>query len=98
MTVKTGEAFSGIFFGASTENNETTYILKMVQQIKTMEKSEVNGARDDLGAFVGVGDDHTMIFDIQDVTDLAVEGVGLGTQDKHQNGKYFCAWPKNITF
>lgn len=86
VTVKTGEAFSGIFFGASTENNETTYILKMVQQIKTMEKSEVNGARDDLGAFVGVGDDHTMIFDIQDVTDLAVEGVGLGTQDKHQNG------------
>lgn len=71
------------------ENNETTYILKMVQQIKTIEKSEVNGARDDLGALIGVGEDHTMIFDIQDVTDLAVEGVGLGAQDKLQNGNNF---------
>lgn len=86
MTLKDGEIFSGIFFGASMENNESTYILKMVQQIKTTEKSEVNGAQDDMGAFVGAGEDHTMIFDTQDVTDLAVEGVGLGAQDKHQNG------------
>ena len=86
MTLKNGEVFSGIFFGASVENNESTYMLKMVQQIKTIEKSEINGAQDDMGALVGVGDDHTALFDIQDVTDLAVEGVGLGSQDKHQNG------------
>ena len=79
------------------ENNDTTYILKMVQQIKTIEKSEVNGTRDDLGAYVGVGEDHTMIFDIQDVTDLAVEGVGLGAQDKLQNGNNLSAKPKTIT-
>lgn len=66
------------------ENNESNYILKMVQQIKTTEKSEVNGAQDDMGVFVGTGEDHTVLFDIQDVADLAVEGVGLGAQEKHQ--------------
>lgn len=96
MTLKNGEVFSGIFFGASLEHNESTYILKMVQQIKTTEKSEVNGTQDEMGAFVGVGEDHTMLFDIHDVTDLAVEGVGLGAQDKHQNGNNPSAWPNTI--
>lgn len=93
MTLKNGDIFSGIFFGASMENNESMYMLKMVQQIRTSEKNEVNGAQDDMGAFVGVGEDHTMLFDFRDVTDLAVEGVGLGTQDKHQNGNNLSAWP-----
>lgn len=78
------------------ENNESIYILKMVQQIKTTEKSEVNGTQGDMGAFVGVGEDHTMLFDIQDVTDLAVEGVVMGAQDKHQNGNSLSAWPNAI--
>lgn len=79
------------------QNNESTYILKMVQQIKTSEKSEINGVQDDLGTFVGVGEDHTLLFDIQEVMDLAVEGVGLGAQDKHQNGNCLSAWPNIIT-
>lgn len=81
------------------ENNESSYILKMVQQIKTTEKSEVNGAQDDMGIFIGVGEDHTVLFDIQDVADLAVEGVGLGAQDKHQhqNGNNPSTWPTTIT-
>ena len=79
------------------ENNESTYLLKMVQQIKTAEKSEVNGVQDDVGAFVGAGEDHTMLFDVQDVIDLAAEGVGLGGQVQHQNGKSLFARAKIIT-
>ena len=79
------------------ESNELIHILKMVQQIKTPEKSEVNGAQDDMGAFVGVGEDHTMLFDSQDVADVAIEGVGLGSQDKHQNGNNLSAWPNIAT-
>ena len=79
------------------ENNESTYIFKMVQQIKSTEKTEVNGTQDDMAAFGGVGKDHTMLFDIQDVTDLAVEGVGLGAQDKHQNGKNLSTRIKVLT-
>ena len=87
VTLKSGDTYSGIFFGASMENNESTYMLKMVQQIKTIEKGEVNGTQDYMGNLVGVGEDHTMLFNIPDVTDLAVDGVGLSVQDKHQNGK-----------
>ena len=76
------------------ESNEPSYFLKMVQQIKTTEKSEVNGAPDDVGAFLGAGEDHTMLFDMQDITDLAVEGAVLGAQDKYQNGNNLCARPK----
>lgn len=79
------------------ENNESTYLLKMVQRIKTAEKSEVNGAQDDVGSFVGIGEDHTMLFDFQDVTDLAVEGVGPSAQEKHQNGNNLSSWPYTIT-
>lgn len=79
------------------ENNESSFILKMVQQIKTTEKSEVNGAQDEMGAFLGVGEDHTTLFDTQNVADLAVEGVGLGAQEKHQNGNNLFAWPNTIT-
>ncbi|CAD6589729.1 MAG: hypothetical protein ASARMPRED_004182 [Alectoria sarmentosa] len=86
VTLKNGEMFSGIFFGASMENNESSFILKMVQQIRTTEKSEVNGAQDDVGAYFGVGEDHTTLFDTQNVADLAVEGVGLGAQEKYRNG------------
>ena len=68
------------------ENNESSFILKMVQQIRTTEKSEVNGAQDDVGAYFGVGEDHTTLFDTQNVADLAVEGVGLGAQEKYRNG------------
>ena len=79
------------------ENNESTYILKMAQQIKSTEKSEVNGAQDDMGVFAGVGEDHIMLFDVQEVTDLAVEGVALGVQDKHQNGNSLPSRIKCIT-
>ena len=68
------------------ENIESTYILKMAQQIKTIDKSEVNGAQDDTPTFTGVGEDHIMLFDIQEVIDLNAEGVKFSTQDKHQNG------------
>lgn len=73
------------------ENSEFVYVLKMVQQIKTSEKGETNGAQDVMGAFVGVGEDHVRLFDIQEVTHLAVGSVRLGAQDKHQNGKNLSA-------
>ena len=97
VILKNAEVFSGIFFGASIENNESVYILKMVRQIKTTETGEVNGAQDEMGAFVGSGEDHTMVFDIQDVMYLAVEGVELVAQDKHQNGNNLSAWSNNVT-
>jgi len=62
--------------------------MKMVQQIKSAGKGEANGVRNDTEAFVGVGADHAMSFDIKDVCDLTVEGVEVGNPEKLQTGEY----------
>lgn len=85
--MKSGDVFSGIFFGATTESNESTYLLKMVQQLKSVGRGEPNGVQDDSGSLVGVGEDHAMTFDVKDISDLSVEGADIGAQDKLQNGK-----------
>lgn len=84
--MKNGDTFSGIFFGSTMENQESAYLLKMVQQIP--EKGETNGTKDGLNDYIGVGDDHAMTFDIKEVIDLAVEGVTPNFRDKSQNGNH----------
>ena len=69
------------------ESNESSYLLKMVQQLKSAGKNEVNGVQDEFEMLVGVGEDHAMTFDIKDVSGLTVEGVGMVANEKLQNGK-----------
>ena len=69
------------------DNEEPTYLLKMVQQTKHDNKSEMNGVRETMSGYVGVGDDYSMSFNVRDVADLAVEGVTVNTQDKRLNGQ-----------
>jgi len=87
VTVKVGDSFRGIFFGATIEGPESAYLLKMVQQIKSGSKGDVNGSQENSGDYVGAGDDYAMTFDVKDVVDLAVEGDLVGTQTKMQNGR-----------
>ena len=88
VTVKNGDVFSGIFFGADVENHEPSYLLKMVQQVRSSSKSEVNGNQEASGEYIGIGDDHSMSFDIKEVADLAVDNVTFDHRDKTQNGKF----------
>ena len=88
VTVKNGDVFSGIFFGADVESHEPSYLLKMVQQIRFGNKSEVNGNQENLGEYIGIGDDYSMSFDIKEVADLAVDNVTFDHRDKSQNGMY----------
>lgn len=68
------------------DNQDSAYLLKMVKQIP--EKGEVNGIKDSLNDYIGVGDDHAMAFDLKEVIDLAVEGVVFNNRDKPQNGNH----------
>ena len=86
VTVKSGDVFAGIFFGAINENQEWAYLLKMVEQTKSNGKSELNGASDSPAGFVGKGADFAMSFDVKDVTDLAIEGISFDNEQKLQNG------------
>ena len=86
ITTKNGDAFTGIFFGATIES-EPAYLLKMVQQIKHAEKSDgANGIKSTSQDFIGIGEDHSLSFDIKDVVDLAVEGANFSAHEKQQNG------------
>jgi len=69
-------------------NDESAYLLKMVRQIKNGEKGQANGIQEDTAAYVGVGDEHDMTFNVKDVAEVAIDGVQLSGQDKYQNGEY----------
>ncbi|KAL9635968.1 MAG: hypothetical protein Q9164_003131 [Protoblastenia rupestris] len=86
VTVSNGDVYSGIFFGASMDKEECKYLLKMVQQTRHGNKTEMNGVRDTMSEYIGVGDDHAMSFNARDVVDLAVEGATIATQEKRSNG------------
>ncbi|KAI4174549.1 MAG: hypothetical protein LQ348_006362 [Seirophora lacunosa] len=87
VTVKNGEAFSGIFFGASLEGTDQAYLLKMVQKVRSNDKVEPNGSPDACGDFIGSGEDYDMSFGTKDVVHLAVDGVSFDIREKAQNGQ-----------
>lgn len=89
MTVKNGDVFAGIFWGAVMENQDSTYLLKMVHQVKSAKSNGANGVRDPPQEYLGTGEDHAMSFDTREVINLTVEGATLAGQDKHYNGKRF---------
>ena len=89
VTIKNGDVFSGTFFGADMENHEPTYLLKMVQQVRSSNKGENNGSQDSLGEYMGIGEEHSMSFDIKEVASLAVDDVTFDHREKTQNGR----WP-----
>lgn len=66
------------------EGSESAYLLKMVQQTKN--KSEANGVKEVSEEYAGVGDDHSMSFDVKDVMDLAVEGIVFNHPNKLSTG------------
>lgn len=83
ITVKDGEKFSGLFFGAVVEGHDLTLALKMVQRILS---NEVNGAQESQSQYIGAGDDHSLSFSMKDTLLLTVGGVSFPTQDKRTNG------------
>ena len=86
VTTKNGDVYSGIFFGASMDKSEPEYLLKMVQQIRSGHKGDLNGFRDAIRDYVGVGDDHALSFKIKDIIDFASEGISISNQDRRLNG------------
>ena len=68
------------------ENQESSYLLKMVEQIKSGTKGEPNGVQNSSLGFVGRGEKFAMSFDFKEVTDLVVEGINFDNQHKLPNG------------
>ena len=69
------------------DKSEPEYLLKMVQQVRLGHKGDLNGIRDPIRDYIGVGDDHAMSFKIKEVVDFAPEGISISNQDKRPNGQ-----------
>ncbi|KAK4695651.1 hypothetical protein P7C71_g2136, partial [Lecanoromycetidae sp. Uapishka_2] len=86
ITTASQDSFSGIFWGASMDGDESAYLFKMVRQIKNGEKGQANGVQENATAYLGVGEEHDMTFNVKDIIELAVDGIQSIGQDRHQNG------------
>ncbi|KAK2800097.1 hypothetical protein FQN51_006336 [Onygenales sp. PD_10] len=89
ITTKSGDKFSGIFSGSSFDSNESSFTLKMVQRCSSPQpdQSRPNGLSDHASPYVGSGPDHQMIFEVQEIADVAVADVSTnGIAAKEQNG------------
>ena len=84
MTRK-GESFTGVFAGATTEVNESTFLFKMVRRLSERSKENANGIRDYSDEFIETGFDHSMVFNAGDVADISIENVPTTTSSS-QNG------------
>lgn len=70
------------------DNNESTYLLKMVRRVKLNSEAESNGVINSEVEYIGSGEDHAMSFEAKDVIDLAVKDVTFNLQDRVQNGMF----------
>ncbi len=88
MTLKNGEQFTGVFSGSSLESSaKSVYILKMVKKIKLASHQQVNGNTESSDEYIGEGEDHVMVFDVQDTADLAVANIVTANTHATQNGE-----------
>ncbi|MCJ1283924.1 hypothetical protein MMC26_003255 [Xylographa opegraphella] len=79
VVTRKGDAFSGVFAGATTEVNESTFLFKMVRHLLERSKANTNGIRDCSGEYVGTGFDHSMVFNAGDIADISIENVPTTT-------------------
>jgi hypothetical protein len=86
ITAKSGEVFSGVFAGATAEPNESTVLFKMVRQVSSHSKEGMNGATDSYGDYIGVGPEHTLVFNMMDVIDVAIADVPNSPNPGAPNG------------
>lgn len=87
LTLQTGEQFFGVFSGATLQNGDARYLMKMVRKTGASPQSGETLQHESL---VGEGEDFAMAFDVNDTADLSVAGVTFGpTQSRAANGSAF---------
>ena len=85
LVMRSGEQYCGVFSGAVLEPSDLRYTLKMVKKINSNTEQQSNGIIDTTTEFLGVGDDHSMTFAVQDVTELAVSQLVIDRAQHRYN-------------
>lgn len=88
VVTKSGDHFSGVFFGTELDGSDPSCLLKMVQHLKQSQKGSPTGTPDNTGDFTGTGEDFAMAFAFKDLIDIRVDNTALGVKEKLSNGMY----------
>jgi hypothetical protein len=89
ITLKNGEKYTGVLSGTSLDPTEMRYVFKMVKKVQAAVDAPVNGTVETSEDYIGVGDNHVMAFDMNDVAEFHVNNVVLNkAQGKGQNGRF----------
>lgn len=88
VVTRSGDHFSGIFFGAELDGSDPSCLLKMVQQLKQGSKGSPDRTVDHTGDFLGSGSDFAMTFAFKDLIDICVENTAMGAKGKQPNGMH----------
>ena len=84
LSLKNGDRYTGVFSGATTQQGDARYNLKMVRKLSS---APTNGTAS-TDHLVGEGEDFAMAFDVNDTLDLSVAGLSFGSsQARAANGK-----------
>ena len=95
LVMRNGEQYSGVFSGAVLELTDLRYTLKMAKKVNSSVEQQANGNVSTATEFLGVGEDHTMTFAVQDVAELVVSQVVINrAQQKHNKGVYIYSRPQ----
>ncbi|KAJ5151904.1 hypothetical protein N7492_010199 [Penicillium capsulatum] len=87
ITTKNGDRFTGIFSSSSLEASDSSFLLKMVQRAAQENQSKTNGVNDVPSPYLGAAPEHSMAFDVRDVSDIAVPNVSpADVSAKESNG------------
>lgn len=78
--LKSGEQFAGIFSAASTDPNEPRVTLKYTKK-STPAGEQTNGNIAPPDEYIGEGEDHIAIFNLQDIVDLSVTNLYLAASE-----------------
>ena len=78
VTMHNGEQYTGVFSGAKLESSDMRYLLKMVKRVTPTSDKLSNGNIQAVDDYIGIGEDHAMMFDTSDVVDLVAADVVIG--------------------
>lgn len=91
LTLNSGDKFEGLLSGSMLSPSNSKIALKMVKKVQSASAGQTNGtAATREAAFIGASPEHTMNFDVKDLTDMTIPEFSIPENSKLANGMRLC--------
>ena len=87
VTTKAGDLFEGLMAGSSLAAGSTRISLKMTKKLQQTDGGNANGTVAREAALTGTSPEHTVTFDVREITDLQIPAFRMADSTKVANGK-----------